>query len=461
MRRPLLRAALACAALLPAAAPRAAAAPDAEADAAFTRGQRLEESLGDLEGALSAFRSASVTGDLPRRAAALLREAGVLRRLGRAEEARVPLGTLLEDPALSAIPGAAEEARRALDALGRPAPPAETPELAALREVLRTAEQELQRLRRELSEALRTTAEVEPLRAALGAREKELEEARARLRDAERAARGGTGDLSEREIEERRREDAADRRVLSAEWTRIGREFWLAGRFEDARLFLRDALDLDPDNVAARDLLARTSSPSGDREIVRGVLEILAMEQEVGAEQARAEATGPLEEAERLLRAGDAEGALGKAEEALLRLSARPDLAERLEPLRSRASLAFAEAARRTGSTRRPPEPAAAGPEDPRLQEAIRSVLERAGSGGGSGGASLRFLPLAPVAAAWRAALPPSPEAGTRPRGFALSAEAPSPGPAVRASLLGAVEPGAWRAPGAVLEAVGATLVVR
>ncbi len=462
MSRLLHRCALLAAAALAAAPSPARAAPDADADAAFTRGQRLEEALGDLEGAASAYRAASVTGDPARRAASLLREAAVLRALGRTEEARASLQAVLDEVPLAGVPGAAAEARRALGSLGEPAPPAASPELEALRERMRSYELELQRLRRELSDALRTTSEVEPLRESLAAKERELEESRKALRDAERAARGAVGELSEREIEERRREDAVNRRMLSLEWTRYGRDFYLAGRFEDARRFLRDALDLDPDNVAARDLLAKASSPSGDRErIVRGILEILAMEQEVAADQARTEAGGLAAEGERLLADGDAAGALEKADAALARIVARPDLLDRLEGLRERAAAVFAEAARRTGSSRRPPEAPAAPAEDPRWQEAVRSVLERAGSAGEAGGASLRILSLGPVMAAWRGSLPPSPEGGTRPRGFVLSGDAPPAGPLVRAAFRGAVEPAAWRAPGAVLEGVGATLVAR
>jgi tetratricopeptide (TPR) repeat protein len=458
-----LPAGLAAALALAVTAGGAPAAPDADADAAFVRGQRLEEALGDLEAALGAFRQAAGSADAGRRAAALLREAGVLRRLGREAEARSALESLLADGPASEVAGAREAAQRALAALGTGAAPAESPELAGLREQKRRNEEELLRLKSALSEELKTTAEVGPLRASLQEKEKELEELRGKLRDAERAARGGVGELTEREREERKREDAESRRVLSAEWTRYGRDFFMSGRFEEARRFLRDAVDLDPENAAARDLLARASAPNEDRaQLVRGILEIVAMEQELRAEQCRIEATALYEEGKRLLDGGDAAKALDKLDAALARLAAPADLRERLEPLRAQVARAFDDAAKKAGSTRRAPAPPApVHGEDVRLQEAVRAVLERAGSAGESGGAALRIFPLGPAVLAQRGSLPPSPEAGAAARGFALSAEVPPLGPLVRTAVRGAVEPAAWRAPGSVLEGVGETLVAR
>jgi len=451
------------AALAAAAAAAPAAGADRDADAAFARGQRLEEALGDLEGALGAFRAAAGSGEPGRRAAALLRQAAVLRRLGRDAEARAALDGLLADGPAAEVPGAKEAAERALSVLGSGEPAAEPPELRALRDQKRRNEEELLRLKRELSEAQKTTAEVEPLRASLQDKEKELADLRGRLRDAERAARGGVGELSEREREERRREDAESRRLLSAEWTRYGRDFYMAGRFEDARRFLRDAVDLDPENAVARDLLARASAPNEDREqIVRGILEIVAMEQELRAEQCRAEATALFEEGRRLLDGGDAAKGLDRLDAALARLAAPADLRERLEPLRAQVARLFDEAAKKAGSKRRAPAaPPEVPGEDVRLQEAVRAVLERAGSAGEAGGASLRIFSLGPAVRAQRESLPPSPEAGMAPRGFALSAEVPPLGPLLRAGVRGAVEPAAWRGPGAVLEGIGETLVAR
>jgi tetratricopeptide (TPR) repeat protein len=450
------------AAIALAGAPGARAA-DAAADAAFVRGQRLEEALGDLEGALAAFRAAAGSEDPARRAAALLRGARVLGRLDRAEEARAALEALLADPAASSVPGARESARGALEALGSPAGVPESPEILSLRGRMRAIEEESHRRKRELEEALRTTAEVEPLRAALREKDEELRLLRGRLRDAEREARGGVGDLSEREREERSRQDADSRRVLSAEWTRYGRDFYMAGRFEDARRFLRDAVDLDPENAEARDLLARLSADNGDREaVVRGILEVHALGLELRAEQYRAEANSHLEEGRRLLAAGKPAEAMERFEAALARLVPPVDLRERLAPLRAEAARLFDEAAAKAGSKRRaPPPPEAAPADDPRWQEAVRAVLEQAGSAGEAGGATLRIFPLGPAIRAQRDALPPSPEAGSPPRGFALSAEVPALGPLLREAVGGAVEPKAWRAPGAVLEGVGTALVAR
>jgi tetratricopeptide (TPR) repeat protein len=458
-----LPARLAAALLLGALAVPAPAAPDRDADAAFVRGQRLEEALGDLEAALGAFRQAAGSADASRRAAARLREAGVLRRLGRDAEARAALEALLADGPASEVAGAREAAAQVLAGLGSGQPPSESPELTALRDQKRVNEEETLRLKRELSEALKTTAEVEPLRATLQEKEKQLEELRGKLRDAERAARGGVGELTEREREERRREDAESRRILSSEWTRYGRDFYMSGRFEDARRFLRDAVDLDPENSVARDLLARASAPNGDRaQIVRGILEIVAMEQELRAEQCRIEANSLLEEGRRLLDGGDAPKALEKLDAALARLAAPADLRERLEPLRAQVARLFDEAAKKAGSKRRAPAPPPAVPgEDVRLQDAVRAVLERAGSAGETGGAALRIFTLGPSVRVQRESLPPSPEAGTTPRGFALSADVPPLGPLLRTAVLGAVEPAAWRGPGAVLEGVGETLVAR
>jgi hypothetical protein len=237
----------------------------------------------------------------------------------------------------------------------------------------------------------------------------------------------------------------------------------MAGRFEDARRFLRDAVDLDPENTVARDLLARASAPYRDTEqIVRGILEILAMEQELRAEQVRAEAGALLEEGRRLLDAGRTPAALDKLDAALARLAAPADLREKLEPLREQVARVFDEAARKAGSPRRAPAaPATVPEEDTRWQEAVRAVLERAGSAGEAGGASLRIFPLGPAVHAQRESLPPSPEPGVTPRGFALSDELPHLGPLVQAAVRGAVEPAAWRGPGSVLEGVGETLVAR
>jgi tetratricopeptide (TPR) repeat protein len=442
---------------------RPAAAVDSEADAAFVRGQRLEESLGDLDGALAAFRAAAGSRDPARRGTARLREASVLRRLGRTGEARAALQALLEDFEARDVPGTRESAEAALLGLGAPEPPPESPELKALREQKLADEGELLRLRRLLSDALETSAAVEPLRAALHDKENELTALRERVLDAERAARGETGELTEREREERRKADDESRRLLSVRWTGLGRDFYLAGRFEDARRFLRDAVELDPDNAVARDLLAKASAPYGEREqIVRGILEILAMEQEARAEQVRVDSAALVEEGRRLLASGDAAGALEKFDAALRGLVAKPELLDRLEPAREQAARLFDEAAKKAGSPRRAPAPppGAAG-EDPRWQEAVRAVLERAGSAGEAGGAALRIFPLGPVLRAQRAALPPSPEAGAAPRGFVLSGEVPPAGPLLQAAIRGAVEPAAWRAPGAVLEGVGATLVAR
>jgi hypothetical protein len=130
--------------------------------------------------------------------------------------------------------------------------------------------------------------------------------------------------------------------------------------------------------------------------------------------------------------------------------------------VRREAARLFDEAAKGAGSSRRAPAPPAATPEeDPRWQEAVRAVLERAGSAGEAGGAALRIFPLGPALHAQRDSLPPSPEAGATPRGFVLSAEVPPPGPLLQAAIRGAVEPAAWRAPGAVLEGVGSVLVAR
>jgi len=459
-----LRGLLGAAAVAAAAAVPAPSAPgDPEADAAFVRGQRLEESLGDLEGAAASFRAAAATGSPERRSAALLRAAAVLRRLGCPDDARAALQSLLEDEAAVSVPGAREAAEREKALLGGPAPPPESPEMAGLRDRARSLEEALQRTRLALSRALTTTAEVEPLRESVHRLEGELKDLRARLEDAGRSARGGAGEPTEEEIAERRRREAGDRRLLSLEWLRYGREFYRAGRFDDARKFLRDAVDLDPDNVAARDLLARASAPSGGREqMVRGILEFQALEQRIRGEELAAEASALVDEARRFLDAGETAAALDKCDAALQRIAAHPDLLDRIEPLRAQAAAIFDEAARKSGSPRRAPAaPPAAFEEDPRWQEAIRSVLERAGSAGEAGGAAMRIFPLAPILRAQREALPPSPEAGTRPRGFVLSGDVPPAGPLLQAAFRGAVEPAAWRAPGAVLEGVGATLVAR
>jgi len=458
--------------LFPGSAPPAAASPppaprpgDGEdPESAFTRGLRLEGVIGDLAGALEAFRAAAASPVPERRAEAILREAGVLRRLRRNEEARTSLQAVLDDPALRDLPGVRPAADRALAELGdpEPPPPVESPEVAELREKQREQERERLRLQRLLDEALRESADVQPLREELARKNGELEDLRRMLRDAERAARGVSGELTEREREERRREDDAARRRLSTEYALLGREQYMAGRFDDARWFLREAVDLDPGNLAARDLLARSSAPYGDREqVVRGILEVVALEQELRAEQVRLESATLVAEGRTLLDTDDAAGALGKFEAALGRIAAHPDLLDRLASVREQAAGLFDEAARRTGSERRAPAPSAAPSEDPRWQEAVRAVLEQAGSAGEAGGAALRLFPLGPFLRAQRESLPPAPESGSRPRLFTLSAEVPPPGLLVRTVLLGAVEPDAWRAPGAVLEGVGSTLVAR
>ncbi|HEU4394945.1 MAG TPA: tetratricopeptide repeat protein, partial [Planctomycetota bacterium] len=114
----------------------AAAVPlrgDPDADAAFARGQRLEESLGDLEGALGAYRTAAATADPARRSSARVRAAAVLRRLGRTDEARATLQAVLDDPDAGSVAGARDAASDALRALGDPGPAPEPEELRALR----------------------------------------------------------------------------------------------------------------------------------------------------------------------------------------------------------------------------------------------------------------------------------------------------------------------------------------
>ena len=106
---------------------------DGDADAAFVRGQRLEEALGDMEGALAAFRAAASSAEPGRRAAAVLREAGVLRRLGRDGDARAALEGLLADGPAAEVPGAREGAERILSRLGTGEPSPDPPELKALR----------------------------------------------------------------------------------------------------------------------------------------------------------------------------------------------------------------------------------------------------------------------------------------------------------------------------------------
>ncbi|HEU4394770.1 MAG TPA: tetratricopeptide repeat protein, partial [Planctomycetota bacterium] len=396
------------------------------------------------------------------RSSARVRAAAVLRRLGRTDEARATLQAVLDDADAGSVAGARDAASDALRALGDPGPAPEPEELRALRGRRRALDEEVLGLRRRLDEALRTSADVGPLRASLLEREGDLRALQERIRDAERAARGGFGALTEREREDRRREDAAAARTLSAEWMRYGRESYAAGRFEDARRFLRDAVDLDPGNASARDLLARLSAPLDGEPLVAKILEVLALAQEMDAGRIRAEAAIHVEEARRLLDAGDAVGAMERADAALAQADARPDLVPRLDGARAEAARLFDEAAARAGSPRRAPASPAASPgEDPDLQGAVRALLERAGSAAEAGGAGLRVFPLAPILRAQGESLPPSPEGGVPLRGFALSAEVPPPGPLLQAAFRGAVEPAAWRAPGAVLDCVGSVLVVR
>ncbi|MHC4820696.1 MAG: hypothetical protein ACYTDX_03125, partial [Planctomycetota bacterium] len=211
-----------------------------DADSAYLRGRRLESVLGDLEGALEAYRAAGESRSAERRAAAGIREAAVLRALGKTDDARSVLRELLTDPELSDPHRRRSEARDALELLDRPAtaPDAVSPEVKALREEKKSAEREVLALRRQLDEALRTSADVEQLRERLNELERERKDILDRLRTAERSARGSRGDLTEEEREELRRENKRASRLLSSEWTRYGRELYLAGRFEDARRFL-------------------------------------------------------------------------------------------------------------------------------------------------------------------------------------------------------------------------------
>ncbi len=450
------------------AAPGAAGAAEGDsADAAVAaryRALRLEQVLGDLEGAADAWARAAAAADPELRAEARLRGAAVLERLGRMEDAREMLRALVADPAPPPGPRI-EEARRRLEALTRAAAPGtrvDSPEVAALREERLALEEEARGLRRRLDEALRTTADVEDLRMEIRTRDADLADLRARLLRAERADRAAAGAATPGEIEEDRRRDREQAVYLSAEYARLGRDFHAAGRFEDARRLLREAVDLDPGNERARELLERATAPLPEREgLARGILELLALEHSLLVEQVRGEA-------EELLRAGRDAVAAGRAAEgadrfeaALRRLDARPAALDALDGLRGDLARRFEEASRAAGTPRAAPERPAGAGGDARLPEALRQILESAGAAGETGGAALRVFPLAPVAAAQAAALPPSPAPHRRPAGLVVLPDVPPAAGAFRAAIRGAVEPEAWRAPGAVLECVGGSLVAR
>jgi tetratricopeptide (TPR) repeat protein len=429
-----------------------ARADDAQAAQEFRRAELFETAFGDLKRAAESYRAASrAADDVGVRARADLRAGSCLRRLGDLAEAKKLLDPLVVGE------GVSDEIRRAakaeLDAASIAAPSAPTPEPgpAADRRELAEKDRKLEEMRSQLDAALKSVRGLEDKTEDLAKRLRQQD-------DENRKMRAQIAPTSAEEAMRVRVEEQERNRQLAVSYADMARRLHQEGRFGDARDFVNAAIEKDPENAEARALSTLVSAPLGVRErlydVIRGAL---ALAGEVRGARTAAEIETLVAESRRRQGRQEFAQSVAPLERALSLIETGApylhDAAVSRETVLTLLRTAQANGAQRSPIASPPPEDDA----ESRGLAAVRDLLSSAGSEVVRG-LELRFHEVGPALAAAATGLPPAP-LDSPPQGWTLSTiddAIPTP---LLVAYLRAADAQSFAAPGARLDAAGATVV--
>lgn len=229
----------------------------------------------------------------------------------------------------------------------------------------------------------------------------------------------------------------------------VYREF----RYDEAREWVRRALEVEPTNPQARELLLHLSEAPDDRgRLIQEVFRLLDTERRLRLDDLTMRSDALLSTGQELLLRGDLDAAVARFNECIALLDQSPTFDEDLT-IRRRRAVEFREKAVLRGGRAPAAPPAVRAPATEAWRETLRTLLLDLGSPRRPGDRLLRVYDLAAFAG-------PSREGPATPGQLSLTGEHPYPGDLLVSLIPELVQPGSWDAGGHLLRAQGSDLVL-
>ncbi len=247
--------------------------------------------------------------------------------------------------------------------------------------------------------------------------------------------------------------DQENRAALAKWYLSQARSVYRESRFDEAREWVRRALEVEPANRKARKLLLRLSDAPDDRgRLIRDIFRLLDAERRLRLDDLTLRSDALLSTGQELLLRGELDAAVARFNECIVLLDQSPTFDEDLTIRRRRAVELREKAVLRGGRAPTvPPAPRAARTEV--WRDTLRALLLDLGSPRRPGDRLLRIYDLAGFAG-------PSREGPAIPGQLTLTAEHPFPGDLLVSLIPELVQSVTWDAGGHLLRAQGSDLVL-
>jgi tetratricopeptide (TPR) repeat protein len=288
---------------------------------------------------------------------------------------------------------------------------------------------------------------------------KETEVAAAAERELARLARPATGEPAEApaaaadSAAEEKARDESNRAALARWYLSQARSVYREARFDEAREWVRLALEVEPTNPQARELLLRLGDAPDDRGmLIREVFRLLDAERRLRLDDLTMQSDALLSTGQELLLRGEQDAAVARFDECIALLDQSRSFDEGLSIRRRRAVEFREQAVLRGGKSPAAAPPAPAPPKSP-WRETLRALLLDLGTPRHPGDRMLRIHDLSGFAG-------PSRDGPAESGQLTLTAEHPWPGDLLVGLLPEVVEPAAWIAGDHLLRAQGTDLVL-
>jgi len=250
--------------------------------------------------------------------------------------------------------------------------------------------------------------------------------------------------------------DQENRAALAKWYLSQARSVYRGARFNEAREWVRRALEVEPTNPKARELLLRLGDAPDDRgRLIRELFRLLDEERRLRLDDLSMRADALLSTGQELLLQGNLDDAVARFTECIALLDAIPTFDTDLSVRRERAVLFRDQAVLRGGHA--PESPAPVPPTPPaasqRWRDTLGALLLDLGSARRPGDRLLRVYDLSGFAG-------PGREGPVGPGQLTVTEGHPSPGDLLENLVPKLVQPDSWNAGGHLLRAQGTDLVL-